>query len=482
MISNSTVLRIATFASNALPSKATSHSYLFLDSIFKQSNTPGTNFPTTFGTQSATVLPADYEMDPEILTNTAYANLVTNALLSLPVISIMIKPADMWDATTGLYLHTLDRGPQWEKPCSMEFFTPDGSEEDFQVDAGIQAQGNASREPLKTGKHPLKGDYGPANLKYKIFHDSPRDEFDSVTLRVDFNFSWMHWDGNQRARGQRTRDAWMKDSMRAMGGLAGHNRYVHLFINGLYWGVCDPSERPDASFASAYLGGEKEEYDALNEAHLAVDGTTAAFNQMMALTNTPITTVAQYDQYKQFLDVSQFIDYLTLHFFVGHEDWGYKKNFYTIRRRAPGQGFKYIPWDGENILGTDANRNDTTRVSTSDTTGTPSELHPKLKLSPEYRMEFADHVHKHFFNNGALMSSNTIARWMKRANEIDSAIILETARWGDYRRDVHRYKEGPYELYTRDAHWRPEVKRLLENYFPHRTAAFIEQLKAVQLY
>ena len=486
VISNSTVLRIATFASNSLPSKATSHSYLFLDSIFKQSNTPGTNFPTTFGTQSATVLPADYEMDPEILTNAAYANLVTNALLSLPVISIMIKPADMWDATTGLYLHTLDRGPQWEKPCSMEFFTPDGSEEDFQVDAGIQAQGNASREPLKTGKHPLKvqfkGDYGPANLKYKIFHDSPRDEFDSVNLRVDFNFSWMHWDGNQRARGQRTRDAWMKDSMRAMGGLAGHNRYVHLFINGLYWGVCDPSERPDASFASAYLGGEKEEYDALNEAHQAVDGTTAAFNQMMALTNTPITTVAQYDAYKQFLDVSQFIDYLTLHFFVGHEDWGYKKNFYTIRRRAPGQGFKYIPWDGENILGTDANRNDTTRVSTSDTTGTPTELHPKLKLSPEYRLEFADHVHKHFFNNGALTPSNTIARWMKRANEIDSAIILETARWGDYRRDAHQYQTAPYELYTRNGQWLTEQTRLVGTYFPGRSATVLAQLRAQQLY
>ncbi len=296
VISNSTVLRISAFAANALPSKATSRSYLFLDSIFRQPSNPGATFPNTFGTQGAFVSPSDYEMDPEILTNALYVNLITNALLSLPAISIMIKPADMWDPATGLYTHTLDRGPQWEKPCSMEFFTADGSEADFQVDAGIQAQGNASREPLKQPKHPLKvqfkGDYGPANLDYKIFHDSPRVEFDSVNLRVDFNFSWLHWDGAQRARGQRTRDAWMKDSMRAMGGLAGHNRYVHLFINGLYWGVCDPSERPDASFAAAYLGGEKEDYDAINEAGAAVDGTATAFNQMLAL---PVAgTIAQY--------------------------------------------------------------------------------------------------------------------------------------------------------------------------------------------
>ena len=483
-ISNSTVLRIAAFAPNALPSKAESHSYLFLDSIFRQSNNPGTNFPNTFGTQSAFVSPSDYEMDPEVLTNALYANLVTNALLALPVVSIMIKPADMWDPTTGLYTHTLSRGPAWEKPCSMEFFTPDGSKAGFQVEAGIQAQGNASREPLKQPKHPLKvqfkGDYGPANLKYKLFHDSPRDEFDSVNIRVDFNFSWLHWDGNQRARGQRTRDAWMKDSMRALGGLVSHNRYAHLFINGLYWGVCDPSERPDASFAAAYLGGEKEEWDAINEAHVAVDGNTAALNQMLALPNA--LTTAQYEAVKQYLEIPQFIDYMLLHFFVGHEDWGYNKNFYTVRRRAAHEGFWYVPWDGENILGPDVNRNDTTRPTGSGSTGVPSGLHTRLATNAQYRIDYADRVHRHFFNHGLLLPTNNIARWMNRAQQVELPIILESARWGDYRRDVHIYQTAPYELYTRDNQWRTEQTRLVGTYFPQRSAIVLAQLRAQRLY
>ncbi len=484
LITNSTTLRLAAFASNALPSKAESHSYLFLDSIFKQSNTPGTNFPNTFGTQSAVVLPGDYEMDPEILTNALYANLVTNALLSLPVISVMISPTDMWDPTTGIYTHTLSRGPLWERPCSLEFFTPDGSELDFQADGGLQAQGNASREPLKQPKHPLKvqfkGDYGPSNLKYKLFHDSPREEFDSVNLRMDFNFSWLHWDGVQRARGQRTRDAWMKDSMRAMGGLAGHNRYTHVFINGLYWGVCDPSERPDATFAAAYLGGEKEDYDAINEAHVAVDGTTVALNAMLAL---PVAaTTAQYDQYKQTLEMPQFIDYMLLHFYVGHEDWGYNKNFYTVRKRVAGAGFYYIPWDGENILGTDVNRNDTTRPTGSASTGVPSGLHTKLATNTQYRLDFADRAHRALFNNGALMPTNTVARWMTRASQVDLPIILESARWGDYRRDAHQYQTVPYELYTRNNQWLTEQTRLVGTYFPQRSAIFLAQLRAQSMY
>ena len=482
-ITNSTVLRLSAFASNALPSKAESQSYLFLDSIFHQPNNPGTNFPNTFGTQNSIVLPSDYEMDPEIMTNAAYANLVTNALLALPVFSLMIKPADMWDATIGIYTHPLSRGPAWEKPCSLEFFTPYGSEADFQVDAGVQIQGNASREPLKQPKHPLKvqfkGDYGPADLNHKVFPDSPRTKFDSINLRSDFNYSWLHWDPNFRLRAQRSRDAWIKDVMRQMNGLASHNRFAHLYINGLYWGIYDPTERPDASFAAEYLGGEKEDYDVINEGTV-VDGDITAYNQMLAL--PAVLTTAQYDTMKQYLDLTQFIDYMLLHFYVGHEDWGFNKNWYTMRRRVAGAGYKYVPWDGENILGTDVNRNDTTRPGGSGVTGVPSGLHAKLSTNAQYKIDFADRIHRHFFNNGVLMPTNTIASLLTRNREVQLPMVLESARWGDYRRDVHSYQTGPYELYTRDNQWVAEQSRLVGTYLPQRTAIVLAQLRVQGLY
>jgi len=61
-------------------------------------------------------------------------------------------------------------------------------------------------------------------------------------------------------------------------------------------------------------------------------------------------------------------------------------------------------------------------------------------------------------------------------------VIAESARWGDYRRDAHPYKTGPYELYTRDDHWRPEIDRLLKEYFPKRTEAVIKQFRETRLY
>lgn len=470
-ISKTTVLRAAGFKANYLPSETMTESYIFLDQVITQSNNPE-GFPV--GATLWGGYPTDYEMDPEITTAPEYRDLIKPALQALPIISLTISPYDMWDSANGIYTHPLSRGPAWERPCSMEFMTQDGK--GFQIEAGLQIQGNAAREPVKNPKHPMrvsfKGDYGPSKLNFQMFPDSPLAEFDTLVLRADFNNGWLHWDEAQRVRGQRIRDSWMKDSMRAMGDLASHNRYTHLFINGVYWGIYDPSERPDAAFAAGYLGGSKSDWDVVNEG-AAVDGTMTAYNAMVAIASP--ADITQYNLMKTYLDVRQYIDYMLLHFYVGHEDWGLNKNWYTMRPKDGSAGFKYVPWDGENILGVDTFN----RVSNTDV---PSGLHTKLLASAEYKLEFADRVQKHFFNGGALTPAQSIARWQNRSREVLLPIIAESARWGDYRRDVQQYQVGPYELYTRNVQWAAEQARLTNTYFPNRTATVLSQLRAAGLY
>lgn len=475
-VTSNLVLRAVAYRPNHLPSEVITHTFLYSEHVLRQPNNPA-GFPDTWGTHSAfpnSIVPADYEMDPEIVNDPVYAPRLKDALMALPVIAITIKKDDMFGAANGIYSHPLSRGTSWERPCSMEFITADGK--DFQVDAGIQIQGNAAREPQKNPKHPMrvtfKGDYGPKKLDYRMFPDSPVTSFDTLILRADFNYSWLHWDPTQRIRAQRTRDSWVKDTMREMGGLASHNRFVHLFINGLYWGVYDPSERPDGSFGEAYLGGEKEDYDVMNEGSV-VDGSRAAYDAMLAITS--VSTLQEYEQMKTYLDMPQFIDYMLLHFFIGHQDWFNNKNWYAVRPKDSSRGFLYIPWDGEMVLGEPG----VNRVSTTDL---PSGLHPKLVANEQYRMDFADRVHRHFFNGGALTPSANIARWMKRAREVELPIVAESARWGDYRRDVHRYQSPPYELYTPDVQFRAEQNRLVNTYFPGRTGTLLSQLRTAGLY
>ena len=39
------------------------------------------------------------------------------------------------------------------------------------------------------------------------------------------------------------------------------SRAYHLYLNGMYWGLYQTQERPEASYAESYFGGDKDNYD-----------------------------------------------------------------------------------------------------------------------------------------------------------------------------------------------------------------------------
>ena len=53
------------------------------------------------------------------------------------------------------------------------------------------------------------------------------------------------------------------DTELAMGNEAKHGRFVHLYINGLYWGLYDLTERPEATWAAQTWGGTTDDYDVI---------------------------------------------------------------------------------------------------------------------------------------------------------------------------------------------------------------------------
>jgi hypothetical protein len=389
----------------------------------------------------------------------------------------------MFGPVNGIYTHPEPPAAQrylWERPCSVEYILTNG-QTGFQVDCGIRIQGNASRTPQKTPKHPFRllfrGAYGAGRLEYKLFPDAPVASFNTLVLRADFNNSWLHWDPGQRTRGTRIRDAWTKDSFRQMNGLSGHTLHFHLYINGLYWGVYDFGERIDAEFAATYLGGTGADYDAIaSKPTEAVDGDLTAYNQMVSIgRQADMRQYTNYVRLQPHLDLPVFIDYMLLNFYGANQDWGFDGNWNAIGRRAAPSSFKYVPWDGEQLV-VDANQN---RVTSTDV---PSGLHTNLMNSLEYRLAFADRAHKHLFNHGALTAENSSARWMKWAYAVEPGILGESARWGDYRRDVHQYSSGPYYFYTTNDFWWPEIQRVRTNYFPQRANIFLTQLRNAGLY
>ena len=496
-ISTTTTLRAAAFRSDSLPSRVATATYIFPAAVLQQpANPPG--FPITYLWSQYANWPSEYGMNQTVVNDPRYAPTLASDLQAIPSLSIVMNVEDMFGAANGIYTHADISGPAWERPCSIELINPDGSS-GFVMDGGIQMHGGGSR--ARTLKHPFriqfKGKYGAAKLAYPFFSDSPVGEFDTIDLRSDYNNHWNHGtDVAQRARGGLVRDAWFKDAQADMGDLAGHSRYVHLYINGLYWGVYNPCERADGSFGAAYLGGQPEDYDAYNgSGTVLVSGNAAAHNAMLAISNLQI--LSQYDLMRQYLDVTQYADYMLLQIYGANQDWGVSKNWYCLRKREAGAGFKYLCWDDERVF-EDINHLPMGVGSVAALNSiSPDNLQAKLVASPEYRLLFADRVQRHFFNGGVLTTNAIAASWQARAGQIDRAIVGESARWGATMTTSVSTPGQPGKValsplpypgytigtpYTRDENWLGEQSRLLTNYFPARAAVVLNQLRTVGLY
>jgi len=488
-ITNTTTLRAVAERLGYEPSNVDCHTYIFPEQVLRQPAAPP-GFPDFFGYDSQAgwpddKAPADYEMDPEVVTNAAYAGMVREGLTAIPTVSLVMHTNDLFNTSTdpaigGIYANPLQSGVAWERPGSVEFITLD-ARGDKQVNCGVRIYGGWNRRPDKTPKHTLrllfKGDYGPTKLRFPLFGDDPSatDTFDTVILRGVLGEHWLHPGLHQRSICQMLRDHYARHTQLAMGRPASHGTFVNLYINGLYWGLYEAVERPSAPFAASYCGGDKEDYDALNSG-AAVDGDTAAWNTMMALANAGVVTNPDYEAIQDYLDVPNFIDYMLTSYYVAHMDWD-GHNWYAARHRSTGAGYKFFCWDVERSV---ENVNES-RLHLN-TANKPTRVLHKLAENTEFRILLADRVQRHCFNGGALTPDVAAARWMEGAEEIDEAIALESARWGDHRRDMDSRDNGPYELYTRNDHWIPERDRIVQLYFPQRTAIFVQQLRDAALF
>ncbi|MBL7189994.1 MAG: CotH kinase family protein [Phycisphaerae bacterium] len=141
--------------------------------------------------------------------------------------------------------------------------------------------------------------------------------------------------------------------------------------------------------------------------------------------------------------MDNFIDYLIPNYFVGNYDWGHKNWFATRHAGDPGGLWRFHHWDGEHLM---ENLNE--NVTGRDNAGGPSRLQQRLAQNAEYRLLFADHVHRHFFNEGALTPKGAIALYRIRLNDVDRAAVGESARWGD--NQIDRFA---HIRYMRDPHW-----------------------------
>jgi hypothetical protein len=494
-IAATAIVRAAAFERETALTEAAARTYVFLQDVLQQT---GRGLPDSWGASEGKPVPAYYGMSAGLADSPASRGAIIEGLRSLPSLSIITDPENLFSPETGIYAHPAERGAAWERPVSVELLPQDGTV-GFRIQCGLRIHGGSSRRPEESPKHSFRlvfrKRYGPAKLRFPFFGPEGPGEFDSLVLRAGNNDSWLHADGQARRRACYLRDEWMRASLRAMGYPCARGRFVHLYLNGLYWGLYNLCQRPGSPASAGsppplarrapapperrlqpaalppLAPGAPPGFDARKAAKLEA-GDSLIWDRMMDLANAGLDDPARYEAIGQCLDLPEFTDYLILNFYAGNSDWDRWANWYAARPRVPGGKFTFSVWDAECALG-----DVETCTLGQDDDQSPLRLFQKLSENSQFRLLFASRAQRLLFNDGPLAPGPASSRFRELAKSVESALAAEAARWGSYRQAVHPYKTGPYETYTVKSHWEPEVERLLTEYFPRRLGILLDQFR-----
>jgi hypothetical protein len=379
-------------------------------------------------------------MNTAITQNPSYAPRMKPGLLALPAISLVVPSTITYDEQEG----------------SIEVLWPSGADA-VQENCGIYRYGGSWEAFAKASiTVAFRSRYGNGKLQAPLFNGFDhgvlaKTSFDKLELNA----------GNQDMyeRGFYMADRFVQDSLLDMGDLNPHGRFVHVYLNGVYWGQYHCKEVLMENFMADYLGGTADDYLSVkgndNVGDNFVVGTpdapnTQPWERVLSLRNS-------YTGVRPYLDVTHLVDFMLL--------WNYgdcESEFRACGPREAGSGFKFWMADSDGFLRTDAlGLNRTVNNGPGDLfSGLVGEGHS------DFKMLMADRIYRHLFNQGALTPAANDARLAARMLEIHDSLLAECARWG----------------YQTPANWESSAATIRSRLFPTRTSQLVGYLRAAGLY
>ncbi len=438
-VGKTVVLRAAASKQGWSPSRISTHTYVFPKDVI-----------------------ASQTMRTSITKHPTYGPRLADALRLIPSISLVTSTS----ITQSQPVRT-----------SFEWLGSDG-QKGVQEDCAVVHFGGAyTKFEKESFRLYFRSEFGASKLKFPVFkgHEhglAPVEEFDQLELR-----SGSH---DMVQRGFYMSNMFADDTMLEMGQLNPHGRFVHLYLEGVYWGVYHLRERWSAGMHHRYLGGSSADYESINgnlnvggwAPGVPYDGDGSVWKRVQASRDN-------YQEVRRWVDLPQYIDFMIVWIFGRCED-----EYRCVGPTVPGSGFKFYindadgffqspanPWYGE-----PSNRTASTQPGRVSFRGRPNRqpgdgpggLFSALLAQgdSDYLILLADRIYKALANGGALTPARTAARLRLRCKEIEVPFIAESARWG----------------YRRPSSWESVRDDVLNQWLPARTQAVLAQLQAAGFY
>lgn len=280
--------------------------------------------------------------------NTYFVSDLTGYTQQLPMLSIVIDPAALFNPDSGIFSpigwqasddfntgNFNQHGKEWERLAHIEFIEPNGK--GFSQWLGLRVHGGKTRrfmqKPLKLY---ARNEYGKKNIDYPVFDSRPYSSYKRLVLKP-FSASWRE-DGISDRLAQSIADPMHFVSLAS--------RPVTLFINGEYWGIYYLQESPDERLVAQIDNVDADDVDLIGSWEGETEsGSNNGFNQLMELLGSvDLSDSLQYRQLCTLIDVDDFIDYLLFEAFTANEDWP-ANNMRCFQH--DGSPWRWIFYDGD---------------------------------------------------------------------------------------------------------------------------------------
>ncbi len=367
-----------------------------------------TTYSAPFLVSSTTVLRAACFASGTIPLQTYTNTYFINEPTTLPVFSISTDPDLLFDPQTGIYM----LGPNadsavsphfganfwedWERPVHVEFFEKDKSLI-LDQDASIRIYGNYSRaNPQKSLLLKAEKKYGKGSFDHKFFPDKFLTSMSDLVLRNsggDFNV--MHY-----------RDGFIQKSVSKKTEIDIQDyRPSVVFINGMYWGVLNIREKINTEYIENNHGKNKDSVDLAETWGNALAGTNNIYEMDWIANNIDMTVQANFNLVADSFDLDNMVDYFATEIFISNWDWP-QNNVKYWRPVRGDRKWRFILWDTDISYGLfnlqTANFNQLGRVKNAATLtiGPPADIFGELLKNVAFRNKFvnryADMMNTHF--------------------------------------------------------------------------------------
>ncbi len=227
---------------------------------------------------------------------------------TLPVISLVTAPDNLWSDETGIYVEgNYDNYNQkWERPASVSFFENGKS---FVIDCGLRLHGNGSRssDAKKSFRVNFKAKYGEEALVCDLFSNGIT-EYDSLILRAGEDYRCSIFK-NELAVTYAYR---YLPSIVAQTG-----KFCSLYINGEYFGIYFLQERLTEKLGAAYFDVPEDEV-IIEEFNPAED--SELYGIMSFAKNNDLSVKENYDYLCSKIDIESMTDWYIYEAYVGNND------------------------------------------------------------------------------------------------------------------------------------------------------------------